>query len=230
MPVSYPRQSGVSLSILTKLRGGVRLRPWSRFIVHAVLGFAVIAWIVASNQQVFAKPAGGPLFSPLECVYYVVGIASVALGWYFNITYVQEYAHGRSTNPLWGEHGSWAEYIKLMFTNPAAGSASQDYTIANVVLLPIFTIVDGYRRGLRRPWLYLRVEPVHQLRLRVCLLLRHHGTAAPARAGPRDGKRLGTDGFGGTPALASRLLASIKTSVNPAFRSRSARSVGGIGL
>ena len=24
----------------------------------------------------------------------------------------------------------------------------------NVVLLPLFTIVDGYRRGLRRPWLY----------------------------------------------------------------------------
>ncbi len=41
-----------------------------------------------------------------------------------------------------------------MFTNPAASSASQDYTIANVVLLPLFTIVDGYRRGLRRPWLY----------------------------------------------------------------------------
>jgi hypothetical protein len=66
---------------------------------------------------------------------------------------VSEYSQG-STNPLWGQHGSWAEYIRLMFTNPAASSASQDYTIANVVLLPLFTIVDGYRRGLRRPWLY----------------------------------------------------------------------------
>jgi Terpene cyclase DEP1 len=122
-------------------------------IVHAVLGISVIAWLVAANQQVFAKPANGPWFSPLELVYYVVGIASVALGWYFNITYVQQYAQG-STNPLWGEHGSWAEYIRLMFTNPAADSASQDYTIANVVLLPIFTIVDGRRRGLRHPWLY----------------------------------------------------------------------------
>ena len=26
--------------------------------------------------------------------------------------------------------------------------------IANVVLMPVFTIVDGYRRGLRRPWLF----------------------------------------------------------------------------
>ncbi|SPM29878.1 DUF2834 domain-containing protein [Mycobacterium terramassiliense] len=121
-------------------------------LVHAVLGLSVIGWIVASNSKVFARPADGPLFSPLEAVYYVVGIASVALGWYFNIHFVQEYAKG-STNPIWG-HGSWAEYIQLMFTNPAASSASQDYTIANVILLPLFTIVDGYRRGLRRPWLY----------------------------------------------------------------------------
>jgi hypothetical protein len=122
-------------------------------LTHAILGLAVITWIVTSNRQVFSRPVGGALFSPLEGLYYVIGIASVGLGWYFNIRFVQEYSHG-STNPLWGEHGSWAEYIRLMFTNPAASSASQDYTIANVVLLPLFTIVDGYRRGLRRPWLY----------------------------------------------------------------------------
>jgi hypothetical protein len=121
-------------------------------IVHAVLGLSVISWIVGSNRTVFSRPADGPWLSPLETVYYVVGIASVALGWYFNIRFVQEYAHG-STNPIWGP-GSWADYIRLMFTNPAAGSASQDYTIANVILLPLFSIVDGYRRGLRRPWLY----------------------------------------------------------------------------
>lgn len=121
-------------------------------LVHAVLGLSVIGWIVASNPRVFARPAVGPLFSPLECVYYAVGIASVVLGWYFNIRFVQQFAHG-STNPIWGP-GSWADYIRLMFTNPAASSASQDYTIANVILLPLFTIVDGYRRGLRRPWLF----------------------------------------------------------------------------
>jgi drug/metabolite transporter (DMT)-like permease len=27
-------------------------------------------------------------------------------------------------------------------------------TIANLVLLPLFTIIDGFRRGVRRPWLY----------------------------------------------------------------------------
>lgn len=121
-------------------------------LVHAVLGLAVVGWIVASNPQVFARPSSGPRFSALECVYYVVGAASVVLGWYFNIRFVREYATG-SGNPLWGP-GSWSDYIRLMFTNPAASSASQDYTIINVVLLPLFTIIDGYRRGLRRPWLY----------------------------------------------------------------------------
>ncbi|OBJ62136.1 DUF2834 domain-containing protein [Mycobacterium asiaticum] len=125
-------------------------------IAHAVLGIAVILWIIKSNPAVYARPANGPAFSALEIVYYVVGIASIALGWYFNIRFVQGYApHGftGTHNPIWGP-GSWTQYIQLMFTNPAAGSASQDYTIANVILLPLFSITDGYRRGIKRPWLY----------------------------------------------------------------------------
>jgi len=42
----------------------------------------------------------------------------------------------------------------LAYANPAASSASADYTIGNVILLPLFTIIDGRRRGIRRPWLY----------------------------------------------------------------------------
>lgn len=116
-------------------------------IVHAVLGIAVIAFIVAANRSIFARPATGPAVSLLEVVYYVVGIASVVLGWYFNIRYVAEY---HVSNPATG----WIDYIRLMFANPAAGSAGQDYTIGNVILLPLMTIIDGYRRGIRRPWLY----------------------------------------------------------------------------
>ena len=50
--------------------------------------------------------------------------------------------------------GSWAQYMELLFDNPAAGSASADYIVANVVLLPLMTIVHGRRVGIRRPWLY----------------------------------------------------------------------------
>jgi hypothetical protein len=121
-------------------------------LAHATLGLIVIGWIIASNPKVFARPARGPLFSPLECVYYVVGIASIVLGWYFNIRFVAENATAGGN--LFHGPGSYPNFIRLQFANPAAGSAAEDYLIANVILLPLFTIVDGYRRGIRRPWLY----------------------------------------------------------------------------
>jgi len=121
-------------------------------IVHGLLGVLVVLWIVRANPLVFARPAGGPAFSVLEAVYYVIGIGSIALGYYFNHQFVAQYAV-EGGNPIWGP-GSWQQFIALGYANPAAASASQDYTIINVVLLPLFTIVDGYRRGIRRPWLF----------------------------------------------------------------------------
>jgi Terpene cyclase DEP1 len=121
-------------------------------IVHALLGLAVIGFIVASNPRIFRQPVSGPLLTPLECAYYVIGVASVVVGWYFNIRFVQHYSHG-NPNVFWGP-GSYADYVRLMFTNPASGSAGQDYLFANVILLPLWTIVDGRRRGVRHPWLY----------------------------------------------------------------------------
>ena len=49
---------------------------------------------------------------------------------------------------------NWSEFFALGYANPASSSQVLDYTIINVVLLPIFTIVDGLRRGVRRPWLF----------------------------------------------------------------------------
>ena len=40
------------------------------------------------------------------------------------------------------------------YANWAAASSSADYTIGNVILLPLFTIIDGRRRGINRPWLF----------------------------------------------------------------------------
>jgi hypothetical protein len=121
-------------------------------LVHAVLAVLVIGWIIGSNAAIFRRPTTGPAFSVLELVYYAVGIASIVLGWYFNIQFVREFADG--TGNIFTGNGSWQQFISLGYANPAAASASQDYTIGNVILLPLFTIVDGYRRGIRRPWLY----------------------------------------------------------------------------
>lgn len=121
-------------------------------LVHAVLAVLVIAWVIQSNPAIFRKPVNGPALSALEGAYYLAGIASIALGWYFNIKFVHQYADG--TGNVFTGSGSWWQFITLGYDNPAAASASQDYTIGNVILLPLFTIVDGYRRGIRRPWLF----------------------------------------------------------------------------
>ena len=82
--------------------------------------------------------------STLEGLYYVIGVGSLCLGWYFNIRYVHAYRHA----------ASYVNYTKMLFSNWAADSAAQDYTIVNVLLLPLWTIVDGRRRGMRVPWIF----------------------------------------------------------------------------
>lgn len=119
-------------------------------VVHALLGIAVLWFTVASNPQIFSRPAGGPRFSALEIAFWAIGFASLPLCWYFNIKYVYAF----SENPFWGEGADWSQFISLGYANPAAASASADYTIVNVLLLPLFTIVDGRRREIRHPWLF----------------------------------------------------------------------------
>ena len=91
-------------------------------VVHAILGLVLIGLIVASNPKIFARPANGPRLSALECAYYAIGIAGTVLGYYFNTRFVAQYATGTG-NIFWGP-GSWAEFISLGYTNPAASNAS----------------------------------------------------------------------------------------------------------
>jgi hypothetical protein len=122
-------------------------------LVHALLGVVVAVVIVKSNPAIFARFQAGPQVSALEVFYYLVGIASIALGYYFNYHYVQEYVTP-SSNPIWGP-GSWQEFIVLGYTNPAASSASQDYTIMSLLIFPVWAVVDGRRRGIKHAWLYI---------------------------------------------------------------------------
>lgn len=72
-------------------------------IVHLVLGFATMAFIVKTNPAIFARYSSGPQVTGLELFYYVAGIASVVLGYYFNNQYVAEYAPpGGMHNFIWG--------------------------------------------------------------------------------------------------------------------------------
>jgi SNF family Na+-dependent transporter len=114
-------------------------------IVHAVLGVLTTALMVRWNARLFRRDAdGGWAITPLEIVIGVFGLASVVLGWYFNVRYVQQY----------GREASWVHFTQSLFTNWASNSAAQDYIIANLVLFPLWTIVDGRRRGIARPWIF----------------------------------------------------------------------------
>jgi hypothetical protein len=124
--------------------------------VHGLLGVVVVWLVVRSNPAIFRRTATGPMLSPLELALYAVGLVSIGVGWYFNIRFVTENTDGWFTNPFVGD-GSWEQYLKLLFDNPAAGSASGDFIIANVVLLPLVTIIGGRRRGIHRPWLFFVV-------------------------------------------------------------------------
>jgi hypothetical protein len=80
----------------------------------------------------------------------------VALGYYFNQQFVMEYQVAGGN--LFSGPASYQNFVALGYTNPAASSQVQDYTIVNVLLLPLFTIVDGRRRGIRQPWLFFVIS------------------------------------------------------------------------
>ena len=123
-------------------------------VVHALLGVGTVWWLVRGNPGIFRRTGPAPLISTPELALWAVGIASVIGGYAFNIAFVHEYSSlSGFHNPLWGD-GSWAQYIDLMYANPAAGSAGIDYTIANVVLLPLVTVRGARRHGIAKPWLF----------------------------------------------------------------------------
>ncbi len=116
--------------------------------VHAILGIAVIVFIVKSNPAIFKRMPTGPQLSTLEIVLWALGIISLPISWYFNIQYVQEYAE----NPFWGQP-TWAEFIAMGYANPSSSSQVVDYTIMSVILA-LWAVVDGRKRGIKNSWLY----------------------------------------------------------------------------
>ena len=117
--------------------------------VHAILGIAVIVFIVKSNPAIFKRMLTGPQLSTLEIALWVLGIISLPISWYFNIQYVQEYAE----NPFWGQP-TWAEFIAMGYANPSSSSQVVDYTIMSVILA-LWAVVDGRRRDIKNSWLYI---------------------------------------------------------------------------
>jgi hypothetical protein len=102
-------------------------------VFYGVLGVISTVFAFAVNRRLFVSGRA-----------YVLAFISLGLGWYFNIRYTHQYGH----------RATYVGYTKALFSNWAADSAAQDYIMVNLVLLPLWTIVDGRRRGLRAPWIF----------------------------------------------------------------------------
>jgi hypothetical protein len=127
---------------------------------YGVLGVLSTAAAFAVNRRLFdGRRVGRPRV--VEGVFYLFGVVSLVLGWYFNVRYVHQY----------GSHASYLNYTKSLFNTWAEDSAAQDYVIVNVVLFPLWSIVDGRRRGLRAPWLFFVMSLFTSLAFSVAMYL-----------------------------------------------------------
>ncbi|MDR3419566.1 MAG: DUF2834 domain-containing protein [Nevskia sp.] len=113
-------------------------------LIHAGLGLLTVVLFFRFNSHLYKAGWPGAGVTVSEAVYYLIAVGSVCAGWYFNVKYVSAYP----------QEAGWIHFTKLGFANPAAGSISQDEIIPNVLLFPLWTMIDGPRRGLKRTWLY----------------------------------------------------------------------------
>jgi len=117
-------------------------------LIHAALGALTVLVFFYVNAYLYRRDWSGSRATVLEKLYYVAAVVSVCTGWFFNIRYVFTYP----------TQASWVHFTTMLFDNPASGSAGQDMIITNVVLFPLWTIIDGRRRGLRGTWIYFTMS------------------------------------------------------------------------
>lgn len=130
-------------------------------IFYVIIGLLSIAAVFFWNTHLYKKggPAGGTTL--LEGVYYVTAFAALLIGWYFNFQYFRVYAN---------EIG-WLHWTKLLFVNPASASGGQDLIIANLLLFPLWTIIDGRRSRMRLSWWYFPMSLLTSYAFGIALFL-----------------------------------------------------------
>jgi Terpene cyclase DEP1 len=117
-------------------------------LVHAALAALTLGIFFRVNAHLYARGWAGSPASGLEWVYYALAVASVCTGWFFNVQYMQAYP----------AEASWVHFTRMLFDNPAAGSGGQDLIVTNALLFPLWTLIDGPRRGLRHTWIYFTMS------------------------------------------------------------------------
>jgi hypothetical protein len=129
-------------------------------VIHMLLGVLTIVAFVYFNRQLYLSDWRGGM-SALESSYYLVAVAALLIGWYFNIQYMSTY----------GDDVGWIHWTKLLFVNPASASGGQDLIFANVVLMPLWTISEGRRCGMRASWWYFPMSLLTSFAFAIALFL-----------------------------------------------------------
>ena len=119
-------------------------------LIHAGLGVLTLVIFFSVNAHLYRRDWSGSRVTFVEGLYYLLAGASVGMGWYFNVRYVFTYS----------AEASWLHFTSMLFTNPAAASIGQDIIVTNAILFPLWTMVDGPRRGLRGTWIYFTMSLV----------------------------------------------------------------------
>ncbi len=132
----------------------------SSLVLYGILGVASTGLAFFANRRLFGGDGAGTP-SLLEATYYLFGLASLGLGWYFNVRYVHQHGHA----------ASYVDYTRSLFSNWASDSAAQDYILVNVALFPLWSITDGRRRGLAIPWVFFVMSLFTSLAFSVALYL-----------------------------------------------------------
>lgn len=119
-------------------------------IVHAVLGVAVVALVIRLNPQVFSRPPGPALSGR-------VGLLPRRPRLDPDLLVLQHAVRGglRPTGrqPDLGS-GKLAGVHRARLHQPRGRLGQRRLHDRHVILLPLFTIIDGRRRGIRQPWLF----------------------------------------------------------------------------
>ena len=110
-------------------------------IFYVLLGLATIGAALGFNRHLYGANGAGKA-SAYEWACYVIALAALFTGWYFNFQYMRGY----------GDQVGWWHWTTLLFVNPASASGGQDLIYANVFLFPLWTIWDGRRNKMKVTW------------------------------------------------------------------------------
>jgi Terpene cyclase DEP1 len=137
-------------------------------LIYIAIGIGITAIVLFINRHLFRR--GG--LTILEVAYYLTALAGLVIGWYFNLQYIAAY----------GAQVGWAHWTGLAFANPAAASAAQDLFLGNIIVLPVWTIVEARRSGMRAGWLYFPMSLLtsYAFALALFLALRERQLRTPA--------------------------------------------------